>query len=249
MSEGFEDPYIDEIPEEVYEDLFTFDVDMGIIQGEFNLNDYFFTLFTFFLKDHNPQADDKSIKKWARILATRASDHFSRSLSVKINEAIDELFKETVYQSARTSGLEMNLPINKDDAIKARKKGEQSLKERLEVKRGGSEPDYNLSKLSEYYKEVYPKWQDAKTIYRKNKAHPDWRTMIKSVHSDLPDDIIGSLALRGASSPSGLALEHAARMCGVPPHYYTVRHLRNLHGKQTSEVENPPLEFTKNQSL
>lgn len=92
--------------------------------------------------------------------------------------------------------------------------------------RGGSEPDYDLSNLTNHYNELRSIWRDAKSLYRRNSESRNWREMIRVEYTDLPLDLINRLVLQGESRPSDLALEHAARLCGVPKNHYTTRWLR-----------------------
>lgn len=101
----------------------------------------------------------------------------------------------------------------------------------------------NFEELQEYYREVLPLWQDAKSLYKQNRNRPTWRDIIKAAHPDLKDedDLISRLSGRlqdlpeeiqaklsekgGDSKPSSIALEHAARLCGANPYEYSVRYL------------------------
>lgn len=103
-----------------------------------------------------------------------------------------------------------------------------------------------LHKLGDFYPTLLKVWQSAKRIYEGNSESETWRAMVKAKYpelsfdddlltrvsgkiEDLSDDIQASLAETGGDhTPSTIALEHAARMCGASPYQYGVRHYHNL---------------------
>jgi hypothetical protein len=118
-----------------------------------------------------------------------------------------------------------------------------------------AKPDYDLTKLPDYYRVLQKTWQSAKKEAQKAQNDPllkgNWRKRIQVSYSDeLPDDLVEWLnkneqerqAIFEArtdlkylpkklkdgyvlSKPSHLALEHSARLCGAPPYYYSIAHL------------------------
>jgi hypothetical protein len=91
--------------------------------------------------------------------------------------------------------------------------------------RGGSEPKYPLEELNQYYESLLLTWRDAKRIYRENRRRSNWRVIVKTIHSNLPPDLIDKLNI-SSERPSDLAIEHAARCCGAPKNCYSIRWLR-----------------------
>jgi hypothetical protein len=96
-----------------------------------------------------------------------------------------------------------------------------------------------------HYEAMLPTAKKAKRVYEQNKTE-NWRAMIKAafpqLHEDLimllsndPDDLAGLPieALKATensedySKPSNMALEQAARLCGMKPFQYTPRTLRD----------------------
>jgi hypothetical protein len=107
---------------------------------------------------------------------------------------------------------------------------------------GGSEPAYDLTELRRHYDKVYPEWKKAKKLYRKLRTDRNWRDQVLLDHPTFPKDLIArlepnprlsgavnaALAKKGGSSAeSEIALEHAARLCGVPPYEYSIRWLKS----------------------
>jgi hypothetical protein len=133
-------------------------------------------------------------------------------------------------------------------------------KKRMGLKRGGSKTDYDLTSLGSHYEKMLPVWKDAKAIWKKNRER-NWQAFIQSEYRDLQlpvdliarlsgspshlsDDIKTKLSEKGGSaSPSDIALEHAARLCGVSDYHYTLRHLRDALTKNGSKSRVLP--FTK----
>lgn len=108
---------------------------------------------------------------------------------------------------------------------------------RLAKGRGGSEPkvdatDEQCKSLAQLYPEVLERWQDFKSQCAKVR----WREHIKLDFPDTPDDLLDRLADLDPyiSKPSAIALEHAARMCGVDTKGCSESTLKRLHsrGKQ-----------------
>ena len=118
-----------------------------------------------------------------------------------------------------------------------------------------TKPDYDLTKLPDYYRDLQKTWQSAKKDAQKAQndllLKGNWRKRIKvSYLDDLPDDLIEwlneneqerqsvfeartdliylSKKLKDGyviSKPSQFALEHSARLCGAPPYYYSITRL------------------------
>jgi len=127
-----------------------------------------------------------------------------------------------------------------------------------EKESGGATPDYDLTNLPDHYPNLLNIWRSAKRDAIKAQKEPllkeNWRKRIqKSYEYDLPDDLIEWLNVNEQerqaklmarsdlkhltkklkdgyvlSMPSDLAIEHAARLCGTPPYYYSKSHLQGI---------------------
>jgi hypothetical protein len=79
-----------------------------------------------------------------------------------------------------------------------------------------------------FYEAYLPEWKKAKACYKKNKNFNNWEKMIAVSFEDLPIDLIKKLGDPDTytAMPSSLALENAARMCGVKPNSLGLRALQ-----------------------
>jgi hypothetical protein len=131
----------------------------------------------------------------------------------KMEEAEDELLWEVLIKTAHQYKLPPAVNGVKELLREYERRSLARIKERLHLpKRGGSKPQFDSSKLSEHYEQVYTRWKDAKLVFRQNRQRP-WRRMVQAAHPDLPEELIERLPHFG---PSHLAIEHAARLCGLP---------------------------------
>jgi hypothetical protein len=108
-----------------------------------------------------------------------------------------------------------------------------------------------FDKLPELYPDILKIWQSAKKIYEGNSESETWRDMVKAKYpdlsfdndlltritgklEDLPEDIQAQLTeTDGDHTPSTIALEHAARICGATHYQYGVRYYHKLKGLKT----------------
>ena len=127
---------------------------------------------------------------------------------------------------------------------------------------GGTKPEYDLTKLPDYYRELLEIWQSAKRDAQKAQNDPllksNWRKRTQASYAcDLPDDLIEWLneneqerqVILGARTdltylpkklldgyvlckPSEIAIEHSARLCGAPPYYYSISGLFEIKRKK-----------------
>lgn len=110
---------------------------------------------------------------------------------------------------------------------------------------GGSKAKFDLSDLRRHYRALHPKCQAAKRLYRQNRKSPRWIQIVKAEVSDMDEDLILQLNYpdlarkcsqeiddQGATSSAGdIALEWAARRCGVPPRQYKISYLKDRLSK------------------
>lgn len=99
----------------------------------------------------------------------------------------------------------------------------REAKQRLRAPgRGGKAALYDLSPLPDYYDRYYPVWKKASKLYNSPslEAIPieKRRATVKMAFPDLPDDLIKRFNHRDEywRTPSYIAAEHAARLCGLP---------------------------------
>lgn len=97
-----------------------------------------------------------------------------------------------------------------------------SQKKQLDWKRGAIAHRYDLRLL---------KWREAKAFYKKNKKYQHWQEMLSlALKTDLPLDLLAKFESGDPeeSMPSVLALEHAARDCGIEPNSLSLRSKQSL---------------------
>ena len=116
-----------------------------------------------------------------------------------------------------------------------------------------------LANLAWHFSQVYHVWREARRMYRESQKSQDsnrrrrWRENILVTYPELTpfDDLIERLTdspkvavqiyekmlAKGVTpAPSDIALEHAARLCGVKPYQYTIRYLKSIKSKQGGNV-------------
>jgi hypothetical protein len=112
-----------------------------------------------------------------------------------------------------------------------------------------------LDYLPKVYQQMLVIWQDVKKIHAANKETEKWRDMVKAKYDDLPfdDDLLVRISTKpenlpediqekvaetdGDQTPSSIALEHSARLCGCKPYQFGTRHLFTLARKGKSKTE------------
>lgn len=129
----------------------------------------------------------------------------------------------------------------------------EEIKKRLEETwvsrgRGGSRRKYLWSTdmrqlFGETYAWLYGIWKEVKKMAKAEQSAKErtrrehWRETVKEAYHafDLPNDLIELLSDMDPyiSSSSNIALEHAARVCGVKPNEYNLRHLRTFLPERT----------------
>jgi hypothetical protein len=112
-----------------------------------------------------------------------------------------------------------------------------------------------LDWMPKVYPNVLELWQSVRKIYRQNSESETWREMVKAKYPDvefdsdlltritgkletLPEEIQAKLAeTDGDHTPSSIALEHAARICGAKPYEFGTRHLYKIAKKVKTETK------------
>jgi len=145
----------------------------------------------------------------------------------KMEEALAELHSEVKVQALLK--FKNQVAVHLVDAPKhliqlALRGSEEYKKRRINApKRGGKQANYSFSELPSYYKLQHQKWKKAKALYNSENLREieseERFARVKAEYPDLPDDLIARLADLDIfrSSASHIAIEHAARLCGVPP--------------------------------
>lgn len=159
----------------------------------------------------------------------------------KLEEALWELCNQVIVQAMFDLGVNDGTQTRAKAFAKLERDFRKKRHERVGIARGGSEPVYNLSAIYTHYSRLLPIWQEAKRVYRRNRAAANWPAIVQAAAGELPADLVARLADNpilpeeelarigrhgGGSSASDIAHEHAARECGLPPYTYTLRHLQ-----------------------
>lgn len=180
-------------------------------------------------------------------IVTHLEDVLSSTVHILINEGVlkDELESN-------------NLPDESIGAVVDSSVSQCRLKieDRLGVKR----EEFDLVNIDQHYEYLKDIWKSAKREAIKAQADrlksEKWRQRVNAYEVDLPDDLIEWLNKSDAekreilaartdlphlkarlrdgynlSKPSAIALEHAARLCGAPPYYYSIARLWELYRK------------------
>ena len=110
-----------------------------------------------------------------------------------------------------------------------------------------------LDLMPRYYQKVLDLWQSVRKIYIQNSESETWRDMVKAKYPDVDfdDDLLtrvtGKLEMLseeiqaklaetdGDHTPSSIALEHTARICGAKPYEFGTRQLYRLKNKKTED--------------
>lgn len=100
----------------------------------------------------------------------------------------------------------------------------------------------DLLALREHYANALPLITEAKKCYQQNKKNSRWKAMIQAGYPDLPPDLINRLSNPDPydSMPSTIALEFAARLCGIPADTYKPRTLWEYLARSKALSEKVP---------
>lgn len=181
---------------------------------------------------------------------TKAIDHIFKNIESKLETAMMELLNESVGVAAKAQRIP--LLITADVLERIRETDTKRMKAALAIGPGGSKAKHDLRNLLEYYQCALPLVQRAKAFYKSIQSRKNWHELVKQEYPDLdddlilrlpkfpslPDEIAESVDRQGSTSkPSDLALEWAARQCGVPPYEYTIAHLKSVKGSKNGRTE------------
>jgi hypothetical protein len=196
------------------------------------------------------------------ILTTAATVYFTNT----IKSALDEAIANVLYESA-TVITEMINSLTEPDFDQERfnkmvetiiTEGNHRRRKRVREAMAEIDPKRRLKNLYHHYVSTEPAWSHASDIYKANKSRrpwkiADWKNAIKvevqtehgidldsdmiSLLSDHPDDWLEPPPDNFEATPSALALEHAARLCGLPAFSRSTGHLRGLKCSQEKQAE------------
>ena len=124
--------------------------------------------------------------------------------------------------------------------------------------RGGSDPrvelnDQQCEKLSREYRKLLKHWRK---VSKNSKTEKNWRAYAQIDEPDTPNDLLdrldGSVEPQPSNEdyptiPSVIALEHAARRCGIPNNEYSSSRLKHFRQRGDAILANPiqPIEKSK----
>lgn len=150
--------------------------------------------------------------------------------------AIEELCYEAEIVASRIRTPRMTEHLRQ----RARAGATRRLAERLGS--NGRPAEYDLSDLRDYYTEVKEQVSLARRVYKASGKLTRWREHVRLEVPEMPEDLIRRLSgnpqdltdhdmIRleeqgGTAQPSDIALEWAARLCGVPPYHYKLKTLK-----------------------
>jgi hypothetical protein len=185
----------------------------------------------------------------AKTFATAATVFLLNNLRDKLDEAVRELFIEA---SAVVEAIHKTLPkrehkrLLSDTIDKIIRETNAARKSRLKAALWEADRGRRLEQLPTHYQYLKNVWRRANEIYKKNRDFTQWtETVTREIHSDynldLPRDLVfllskhdrsaelrGRLRLGFEQNPSGLALEHSARLCGSTPFEFSTGYLREI---------------------
>lgn len=193
----------------------------------------------------------------AQFIATIVATVFIKGMSGKMSSLLGELERETecyMYEAAHKALPRDGKPqLNSVKQLAKEMAAERKHFLESSIAHFG-EPRW--AEMKGHYDALLPLAKKAKGVYENYKAR-DWRGMIKKGFPEFDDDLITLLSddyddlgtlpagkTDNFSKPSDLALEQAARRCGMTPFQYTPRTLRDrMDGersvKSTSERVSP----------
>jgi hypothetical protein len=181
-----------------------------------------------------------------------------QGMSGKLRDAFYELGleSETVFEGfvvnvikehpTFTNLFHIHLPNISEDVKALSKSMATARKQFLTAQISSFKHKPKLERLPTLYPMLLKVWQSVKKIYDQNGESETWRDMVKAKYPEitfdddlltritgqlenLPEDVQAKLAdTDGDHTPSTIALEHAARMCGAAPYQYGTRYLFKL---------------------
>lgn len=98
-------------------------------------------------------------------------------------------------------------------------------------------PRKNL--IAYYYSTLHKRWKEAKNCYETNKKFNNWQKMVAAAFEELPAELIERLGDSDSytASPSAIALEHAALICGIDVESVGLRTLQNYLKESRDWIE------------
>jgi hypothetical protein len=93
--------------------------------------------------------------------------------------------------------------------------------------------------IAYFYPGLHKKWKEAKDCYERNKKFNNWQKMVVAAFDELPVELIERLGDPDTynASPSAIALEHAALICGIDVQSVGLRTLQNYLKESRDWIE------------
>lgn len=157
------------------------------------------------------------------------------TLSISMQETIDECEK-------RRSNSTMNWENDAHESVKAliaRKTRSIEARVYSESRRFLELKSAQKKLIGYFYPSLHKKWKEAKNCYETNKKFNNWKKMVAAAFEELPIELIERLgdADSYTASPSAIALEHAALICGIDVQSVGLRTLQNYLKESREWIE------------
>jgi hypothetical protein len=184
------------------------------------------------VKAWNQNQDIESVKKAIDSAVEHFMEHFTDAVCDLWQERIAHAQNFSTYQPA-----DKELVVWESEQMAEVKKMEvRRLYGIGEDARGGSRPrvevtDGQRKAMVESYPDTLSLVRDLKTVKAQNQS--DWRRRVKLAHPTFPDDLLDRLEDRDPyiRKSSAIALEHAARLCGIDTKGYSLSTLKRLYSQ------------------
>jgi hypothetical protein len=151
------------------------------------------------------------------------------SLLLSVDRKLLQLTLEGAQMQSASSRITAE-PVFKDALevflTKRKDRTKKRILEQVEIRNRKLQPAKHL--ISYFYKKLLPSWRKAKANYAKYKDSDKWERHIALETEDLPIDLVLRMKPndRFDSTPSSIALEHAARFCGIQENSIGLRGLQ-----------------------
>jgi hypothetical protein len=184
------------------------------------------------LSDNNKIPNSSFEKEFEKRFAALVAHIFLKNFPVEIEETLGGLNEiPLIMPSLLMAEIDSHAPnFSKEKKAERIEQAKNALESLLEERKQRTkkrildeiemvEKPYQPAKhlISIYYEDLLPKWEQAKDCYKKNKKFNNWEKMVAISFEELPVDLINRLGDPDTytAMPSSIALEHAARMCGI----------------------------------
>ncbi len=185
----------------------------------------------------------------ARIYLEGVHDKIATAVYELSEEALfitEEFCRSVVAKSGALDGKPVELPAGKERLRMLARSLTAEREAFLKASINQLAPKLRKEAFREEYERLLLIWQDAKNFYEQNSRRANWKDLVAAaITADpLPLDLIGRLSGQlldvpeemragwskagGRATPSDIALEHAARVCGASEYGRSIRRLYQL---------------------